>query len=435
MIIENAERLGLAQLHQLRGRVGRGAKRSACLMMYDGPLTEAARARLEVLRKTTDGFEIAKRDLEIRGPGDLLGTRQTGLAQLRIADLVRDRTLLPGVEQAASELLAGHEAHVAPLIRRWVGGRGGLWRRLTRDAPEPPDGGMPDGSGLRTHPAHAVSGPPDVGGPRPLPRRTELEPPRGPNGAGHEGAHRPVRAADARAQADRLAAAPVADPVGAVDRRRGRARRRDRARVRGRGVRHALGRMRHQRLRGPPDRPARAAHEGPAHRERQGEAGRGARAVLRAVPRGARARAHPERAHGGALFRGRGARRGLPVHEAVDASATDPSRRRVRVGDPDGVRRAHRRNAAARVAAARGSRGLGLGLRHDVRDGGPRGRSAHRSQIDRDPVRQRRPRLRRREPARGARRPPPRRPRGGSRRLLQLRGWRWVRRCSSTSST
>ena len=122
MIIENAERLGLAQLHQLRGRVGRGAKRSACLMMYDGPLTEVARARLEVLRKTTDGFEIAKRDLEIRGPGDLLGTRQTGLAQLRIADLVRDRTLLPGVEQAASELLAGHEAHVAPLIRRWVGG-------------------------------------------------------------------------------------------------------------------------------------------------------------------------------------------------------------------------------------------------------------------------------------------------------------------------
>ena len=121
MIIENAERLGLAQLHQLRGRVGRGTKRSACLMMYDGPLTGAARARLEVLRKTTDGFEIAQRDLEIRGPGDLLGTRQTGLAQLRIADLVRDRALLPGVERAACELLAGHEACVAPLIRRWVG--------------------------------------------------------------------------------------------------------------------------------------------------------------------------------------------------------------------------------------------------------------------------------------------------------------------------
>ena len=121
MIIENAERLGLAQLHQLRGRVGRGARRSACVMMYDGPLTEAARARLEVLRATTDGFEIAQRDLEIRGPGDLLGTRQTGLAQLRIADLARDLHLLPGIERAASELLARHESRVAPLVRRWIG--------------------------------------------------------------------------------------------------------------------------------------------------------------------------------------------------------------------------------------------------------------------------------------------------------------------------
>ncbi|MDD9980096.1 MAG: ATP-dependent DNA helicase RecG [Gammaproteobacteria bacterium] len=121
MIIENAERLGLAQLHQLRGRVGRGARRSACVMMYDGPLTETARARLEVLRATTDGFEIAQRDLEIRGPGELLGTRQTGLAQLRIADLARDLPLLPGVERAATELLQQHESHIAPLIRRWVG--------------------------------------------------------------------------------------------------------------------------------------------------------------------------------------------------------------------------------------------------------------------------------------------------------------------------
>ena len=121
MIIENAERLGLAQLHQLRGRVGRGARRSACVMMYDGPLTEAARARLEVLRATTDGFAIAQRDLEIRGPGELLGTRQTGLAQLRIADLARDLPLLPGIERAASELLARHESHVAPLVRRWIG--------------------------------------------------------------------------------------------------------------------------------------------------------------------------------------------------------------------------------------------------------------------------------------------------------------------------
>ena len=121
MIVENAERLGLAQLHQLRGRVGRGARRSACVMMYDGPLTESARARLEVLRATTDGFEIARRDLEIRGPGELLGTRQTGLAQLRIADLARDLPLLSGVERAACELLANHESRIAPLVRRWTG--------------------------------------------------------------------------------------------------------------------------------------------------------------------------------------------------------------------------------------------------------------------------------------------------------------------------
>ena len=121
MIIENAERLGLAQLHQLRGRVGRGAKRSACVMMYDGPLTGTARSRLEVLRATSDGFEIAQRDLEIRGPGEILGTRQTGLAQLRIADLVRDFPLLHEIEVAASELLAAHESRIAPLIRRWIG--------------------------------------------------------------------------------------------------------------------------------------------------------------------------------------------------------------------------------------------------------------------------------------------------------------------------
>ena len=121
MIIENAERLGLAQLHQLRGRVGRGARRSACVMMYDGPLTETARSRLEVLRETTDGFRIAQRDLEIRGPGELLGTRQTGLARLRIADLVRDFPLLHEIESAASELLAAHESRIAPLIRRWIG--------------------------------------------------------------------------------------------------------------------------------------------------------------------------------------------------------------------------------------------------------------------------------------------------------------------------
>ena len=121
MVIENAERLGLAQLHQLRGRIGRGARRSACVMMYEGPLTETARARLKALRATTDGFAIAQRDLEIRGPGELLGTRQTGLARLRIADLARDLPLLPGIERAASELLARHESRIAPLVRRWIG--------------------------------------------------------------------------------------------------------------------------------------------------------------------------------------------------------------------------------------------------------------------------------------------------------------------------
>ena len=121
MIIENAERLGLAQLHQLRGRIGRGARSSACVMMYEGPLTQTARSRLEVLRSTTDGYEIAQRDLEIRGPGELLGTRQTGLARLRIADLARDLPLLSDVERAASELLAQHESRIAPIIHRWIG--------------------------------------------------------------------------------------------------------------------------------------------------------------------------------------------------------------------------------------------------------------------------------------------------------------------------
>ena len=124
MIIENAERLGLAQLHQLRGRVGRGAQQSSCVLMYRGPLSEQARARLGVLRDTTDGFEIARRDLELRGPGEVLGTRQTGLLSLRIADLLRDQGLLPSVERAAERLLVDYPEHVAPLIRRWLGDAG-----------------------------------------------------------------------------------------------------------------------------------------------------------------------------------------------------------------------------------------------------------------------------------------------------------------------
>jgi ATP-dependent DNA helicase RecG len=121
MVIENAERMGLAQLHQLRGRVGRGAAASSCVLLYRAPLSEPARARLQAIRATADGFEIARRDLELRGPGELLGTRQTGLAQLRVADLMRDADLLPRV-QAAAERLESDPARSAALTLRWIGG-------------------------------------------------------------------------------------------------------------------------------------------------------------------------------------------------------------------------------------------------------------------------------------------------------------------------
>lgn len=121
MVIENAERMGLAQLHQLRGRVGRGSHASSCLLLYRAPLSPLARQRLAVMRDTNDGFEVARRDLELRGPGELLGTRQTGLAQMRVADLLRDADLLPRVQIAAEAMLHDWPLHVAPLIRRWVG--------------------------------------------------------------------------------------------------------------------------------------------------------------------------------------------------------------------------------------------------------------------------------------------------------------------------
>jgi ATP-dependent DNA helicase RecG len=121
MVIENAERMGLAQLHQLRGRVGRGSVESTCVLLYQSPLSPIARERLAVLRETSDGFEVARRDLELRGPGELLGTRQTGLMQLRVADLVRDADLLPDVQKAAALMLAGPEANIAGLVGRWVG--------------------------------------------------------------------------------------------------------------------------------------------------------------------------------------------------------------------------------------------------------------------------------------------------------------------------
>lgn len=121
MIIENAERLGLAQLHQLRGRVGRGATHSHCVLLYHGPLSALSRARLACLRATSDGFEIARHDLELRGPGEVLGTRQTGLPQYRIVDLVRDQDLLPRVGQAAERLQRQYPDQAAILVRRWLG--------------------------------------------------------------------------------------------------------------------------------------------------------------------------------------------------------------------------------------------------------------------------------------------------------------------------
>jgi ATP-dependent DNA helicase RecG len=121
MVIENAERMGLAQLHQLRGRVGRGAHESHCVLLYGGKLSEMARARLAAIRETNDGFVIARRDLELRGPGELLGTRQTGLAEMRVADLMRDSDLLPEVQAAAEELLAQNPEAVRGLTRRWIG--------------------------------------------------------------------------------------------------------------------------------------------------------------------------------------------------------------------------------------------------------------------------------------------------------------------------
>ena len=120
MIIENPERLGLAQLHQLRGRVGRGSIASHCLLLYHAPLSKTAQQRLAVLRDSNDGFVIAQKDLELRGPGEILGTRQTGLADLKIADLVRDQSQIPQVQQLARQLYQQHPELVEPLLRRWL---------------------------------------------------------------------------------------------------------------------------------------------------------------------------------------------------------------------------------------------------------------------------------------------------------------------------
>ncbi|MEM8681867.1 MAG: ATP-dependent DNA helicase RecG [Pseudomonadota bacterium] len=120
MIIENAERMGLSQLHQLRGRVGRGSAESHCVLLYKSPLGQLAKQRLSVLRDTNDGFVVAQRDLELRGPGELLGTRQTGLPDYRIADLSRDADLMPRVQSVANEIMDQGDLRSA-IVRRWLG--------------------------------------------------------------------------------------------------------------------------------------------------------------------------------------------------------------------------------------------------------------------------------------------------------------------------
>ncbi|QIK81065.1 ATP-dependent DNA helicase RecG [Lysobacter sp. HDW10] len=121
MVIENAERLGLAQLHQLRGRVGRGTAASTCVLMYQSPLGAIARERIDTLRATTDGFKIAEKDMALRGPGELLGTRQTGLAAFRVADLMRDADLLPTLHVIADDMLLHRPTIADQLVARWVG--------------------------------------------------------------------------------------------------------------------------------------------------------------------------------------------------------------------------------------------------------------------------------------------------------------------------
>lgn len=121
MIIENPERLGLSQLHQLRGRVGRGDTQSHCVLLYHPPLSHTARERLNIMRETNDGFLIADKDLQIRGPGEWLGTRQTGSMTLRIADIVRDKKLIPEIKPSAESLMQTYPEKIEPLLTRWLG--------------------------------------------------------------------------------------------------------------------------------------------------------------------------------------------------------------------------------------------------------------------------------------------------------------------------
>jgi ATP-dependent DNA helicase RecG len=123
MVIEHAERFGLSQLHQLRGRVGRGVAASACVLLYASPLSDTGKARLKAMAETTDGFEIARRDLEIRGPGEFLGARQSGAALLRFADLNDDLRLLQLARAAALTMLERHPQAAERHVLRWLGGR------------------------------------------------------------------------------------------------------------------------------------------------------------------------------------------------------------------------------------------------------------------------------------------------------------------------
>ena len=123
MIIENAERLGLSQLHQLRGRVGRGSTASFCVLMYKPPLGKISQKRLQVMRDTQDGFVISEKDLEIRGPGEVLGTKQTGITEFKVANLMRDRKMLPTVQFYAKQLVQKYPQTAELLIRRWLNNR------------------------------------------------------------------------------------------------------------------------------------------------------------------------------------------------------------------------------------------------------------------------------------------------------------------------
>jgi ATP-dependent DNA helicase RecG len=128
MVIEHAERFGLAQLHQLRGRVGRGKVDSVCILMFGDALSQTARARLKVIYEHTDGFQIAREDLRIRGPGEFVGARQSGVPLLRYADLETDGELIDQARELAVELLAHHRPVAEQIMTRWLAGRESLLR-------------------------------------------------------------------------------------------------------------------------------------------------------------------------------------------------------------------------------------------------------------------------------------------------------------------